>query len=379
MWDLKPEAPREIRGPYQQIATSVPGTFVGEHQPLCAKIAHKFTILRSHSHTDNGHATGYHYVLTGYKADFADGDTRIPNNTLYPSAGSIVVRELGSRGSIPAYVNLPNPMAAGGPGFYGAEYAPFVIESDPVQPDFEVKDVRVAGHGGPARLGNRQRLLSRLEGLHEKIPGDTRAGIMSTYYEKAYNLVSSPEAKKAFDIKAEPESLRAEYGYTSLGQCALLARRMVEAGCRFVGIDHGSWDTHFDCFPSQEKDLFPHADRAFSALINDLEARGLLESTLVVMLGEMGRTPRINGRAGRDHWSMAQSVIFAGGGIKPGQVVGATDQHAAAPVTEPVGVGDLLRTIFAQMGIDSTKTYYTPLGRPVPIVKDGRIVRELLS
>lgn len=379
MWDLKPDAPREIRGPYEPIATSVPGTFVGQHQPLCAKIAHKYTILRSHSHADNGHATGYHYVLTGYKADFADGDTRIPNNTLYPSAGSIVVRELGARGSVPAYINLPNPMAAGGPGFFGAEYAPFVIEADPVQPDFEVKDVRVGGRSASARLGNRQRLLHQFEGLREKIPGDTRAGVMSTYYEKAYNLISSPEAKQAFDIKAEHESLRAEYGYTSLGQCALLARRLVESGCRFVGIDHGSWDTHFDCFPSQEKDLFPHADRAFSALINDLDQRGLLDSTLVVMLGEMGRTPRINGRAGRDHWSMAQSVILAGGGIKPGQVVGATDQHASAPITEPVGVGDLLRTIFHVMGIDSTKTYYTPLGRPVPIVKDGRIVHELLS
>ena len=158
--------------------------------------------------------------------------------------------------------------------------------------------------------------------------------------------------------------MRERYGYTSLGQCALLARRLVESGCRFVGIDHGSWDTHFDCFPSQEKDLFPHADRAFSALVGDLSERGLLDSTLVLMLGEMGRTPRINGRAGRDHWSMAQSVILAGGGIKPGQVIGSTDEQAAYPTSHLVGVGDLWRTVFHLMGIDSTKTYYTPLGRP---------------
>ena len=207
----------------------------------------------------------------------------------------------------------------------------------------------------------------------------SRPAVMSNYYEKAYDLISSPAAKEAFDIASEPESLRAEYGFTSLGQCALLARRLVEAGCRFVGVDHGSWDTHFDCFPSLEKDLFPHADRAFSALINDLSQRGLLDSTLVVMMGEMGRTPRINARAGRDHWSMAQSVLLAGGGIKPGQVIGATDRTASAPITEPVGVGDLLRTVFSLLGIDSNKSYYTPLGRPVPIVKEGRIVRELIS
>jgi uncharacterized protein (DUF1501 family) len=153
----------------------------------------------------------------------------------------------------------------------------------------------------------------------------------------------------------------------------------VEGGCRFVGIDHGSWDTHFDCFPSQEKDLFPHADRAFSALVCDLEERGLLDSTLVVMMGEMGRTPRINARAGRDHWSQAQSVLFAGAGIQRGVVIGATDHQAALPVSDPVGVEDLLRTIMHLMGIDSTKIYYTPLGRPVPIVNGGELVTDLLA
>ncbi|MFO1093313.1 MAG: DUF1501 domain-containing protein [Planctomycetaceae bacterium] len=202
---------------------------------------------------------------------------------------------------------------------------------------------------------------------------------MSTYYQKASELVNSPAAREAFEIRREPEATRARYGYTSLGQCSLLARRLVESGCRFVGIDHGSWDTHFDCFPSQEKDLFPHADRAFSALVCDLEERGLLDTTLVVMMGEMGRTPRINARAGRDHWSQAQSVLFAGGGIKPGIVVGATDHQASQPISNPVGVEDLLRTIMHLMGIDSTKIYYTPLGRPVPIVNGGEVVTDLLA
>lgn len=378
MWDMKPDAPAEIRGPYKPIATNVPGTLVGEHCWRSAKVADKFTILRSHSHKDNGHTTGYHYCLTGYKADFADGtNSRIPNNVLYPSLGSVVSRELGPRGSAPPYINLPDPMQAGGPGFYGAEHAPFVIESDPVQPDFEVKDLRLLDSVKADRMSLRRRLLAGVENI-EKQRASGRAEAMSTYYEKAYELITSPEAKKAFDINAEPEKVRAEYGYTSLGQSALLARRLVESGCRFVGIDHGSWDTHFTCFPSLENDLIPHADQAFSALVCDLERRGMLESTLVIMMGEMGRTPRINAQAGRDHWSQAQSVLFAGGGIKPGMVVGATDKQAAYPTTEPYGVEDLNRTIFNQLGIDASKTYLTPLGRPVPIVNGGRIIRELL-
>ena len=380
MWDLKPEAPAEIRGPYRPIPTAVPGTFVGEHLPLCAKVADKFTILRSHSHTDNGHKTGYHYVLTGYKSSLPDGDTiPIPNNILYPSIGSIMSRELGAAGSLPPYINLPVPMTSGGPGFYGAEYAPFVIESDPVAPDFEVRDLGAPADTEASRTAARKRLLAGIERLNE---GDGRSGrseVMSTYYRKAAELVNSPAAREAFEIGREAEPTRARYGYTSLGQCSLLARRLVEAGCRFVGIDHGSWDTHFDCFPSQEKDLFPHADRAFSALVSDLDERGLLESTLVVMMGEMGRTPRINGRAGRDHWSMAQSVLFAGAGIKRGVVVGATDHQAAQPISDPVGVEDLLRTIMHLMGIDSTKIYSTPLGRPVPIVNGGEVVTDLLA
>jgi uncharacterized protein (DUF1501 family) len=157
-----------------------------------------------------------------------------------------------------------------------------------------------------------------------------------------------------------------------------MARRLVESGCRFVGVDAPGWDVHFNCFPSLQNDLIPYADRAFSALITDLEQRGLLDETLVIMMGEMGRTPRVNAQAGRDHWSMAQTIIFAGGGTKPGQVIGATDAQAAAPTTEPVSVNDLLATISVLMGIDPTKTYYTPLGRPVPIVDGGTVIRELI-
>jgi hypothetical protein len=378
MWDLKPDAPTEIRGPFRPIQTRVPGTLISEHLPRCAAMANKFTILRNHSHNDNGHNTGYHYVMTGYKADFPDGTTRAPNNHLYPSVGSIIARELGPRSPVPVYVNVPDMMAGGGPGFYGSKYAPFVIESNPSQPDFEVRDLRPVEGISDARHERRRQLLADVEVLKRSGPQKGRPEAMSTYYQKAYDLVASPAARKGFDITSEPAALREAYGYTSLGQCALLARRLIEAGCRFVGVDHGGWDAHSTIFPSLQKDMLPHVDRAFSTLVNDLEQRGLLESTLVVMMGEMGRTPRVNTSAGRDHWSMAQSIVFAGGGIKPGRVIGSTDKQAAYPTSDPIGVQDLLRTLFHQMGIDTTKTYYTPQGRPVPIVDGGRVISDLL-
>ncbi len=376
MWDPKPDAPEEIRGPFLPIATNVQGTFVTDQLPLCAQIADRYTILRSHSHRDNGHSTGYHYVMTGRRANFPDGDNPIPNNDYFPSLGSIVSRELGPRGKLPPYINLPHPMGAGGPGFYGAEYAPFVIESDPTQPDFEVKDLNTVRGLSDRRLSTRRRLLAGIEELERDLTG--RAQTMSTYYSKAQGLITSPEARQAFDIHAEPAKVRERYGLTQIGQSALLARRLIEAGCRFVGVDAPGWDVHFNCFPSLQTDLIPYADRAFSALVLDLEERGLLDETLVVMMGEMGRTPRVNAQAGRDHWSMAQTVIFAGGGIKPGQVIGATDKQAAYPTSDPVGVNDLLATIHTLMGIDPTKQYYGPLGRPVPLTDGGRMIDELV-
>jgi hypothetical protein len=376
MWDMKPDAPVEIRGPYRPIRTNVVGTMVGEHCHRCATVADKYTILRTHSHNDNGHTTGSHYLLTGYRPNFADGaNSRVPVNELYPSIGSIVSRELGARANMPPYINMPHPLTAGGPGFYGAEHAPFVIESDPVQPDFEVRDLRPDDRVSSTREVRRQRALRNIES-QANLTGS--AATMGTYYNMARDLIASPAARRAFDLRSEPENLRARYGHSSLGQSALLSRRLVEAGCRFVGVDHGSWDTHFTCFPSLERDLIPHADQAFSALVTDLHDRGMLDSTLVVMMGEMGRTPRINNQAGRDHWSQAQSVLFAGGGVRPGRVIGATDRTAAVPTADPISIADILRTIFHLMGIDSDKTYLTPLGRPVPIVSGGNLIRELI-
>ena len=380
MWDLKPNAPQEIRGPFNPISTNVPGTHIGNILPHCAKVTDKFTILRSHSHNDNGHQTGRHWVLTGYRPNFGDGaGSPIPWNEIYPSIGSIVSRELGQGGAVPPYIEMPNPLGPGGPGFYGATYSPFTIDTDPVQPDFTVRDLNVAEGIDEQRFRLRRKLLIGTEQLGENGADAGRAKAMSTYYEKALDMVTSPQAKRAFHIQLESAKLRARYGHTSIGQCALLARRLVEGGCRFIGIDHGSWDTHTDNFTSHEKALVPPTDQALSALLTDLDDRGLLDETLVVMMGEMGRTPRINKDAGRDHWSACQTIIFAGGGIKRGAVIGASDNTASIPTTEPYGIQDLLRTICHLMGIDANKVYNTPLGRPVPIVNGGKVIDELLA
>jgi len=380
MWDLKPDAPAEIRGPFKPISTCVPGTQISELLPLSAGIVDKFTILRSHSHKDNAHQTGRHWVLTGYPPSFADGQARgIPFNELYPSIGSIISRELGPRGAVPPYVEIPNGLGPGGPGFYGAKYGPFTIDNDPVQADFRVRDLDIPGQVSEERFARRQRLLQGVEQLGAGSEAAGRAEMLRSYYEKAVDLVTSPEARRAFDLQAEDHKVRERYGFTSIGQCALMARRLVQAGCRFIGIDHGSWDTHFDNFTSHEKTLVPPTDRALFALLSDLDEQGMLDETLVVMMGEMGRTPRINKDAGRDHWSQCQTVILAGGGIRRGAVVGASDETASYPTTQPYGIQDLLRTIFGLLGVDADRIYQTPVGRPVQIVNGGHRIEELLA
>ena len=380
MWDLKPEAPAEIRGEFMPISTNVPGTQISELMPLCAKVADKYTILRSHSHADNGHSTGRHWVLTGYPPGFADGQAQgDPFNLRYPSIGSIMARELGSTGEVPPYIEMPNPLGPGGPGFYGPQFSPFTIRNDPAQPDFKVRDLNSPAALTDARFARRRQLLADVEGLGSSREATGKAHTLTNYYDKAIEMTTSPEARKAFDIRAESPEMRERYGYTTIGQSALLARRLVEAGCRFIGVDYGSWDTHFDNFTTHKQTLCPPTDRAFSTLVSDLDERGLLDETLVVMMGEMGRSPRITYDAGRDHWSMCQTVIMAGGGIRRGAVVGASDATASYPITQPYGIQDLLRTIFHLMGVDADKVYDDPLGRPVPIVTGGKRIDELLA
>ena len=247
-----------------------------------------------------------------------------------------------------------------------------------LQSTMSVRNLSVPETVGQSRFQLRQKLLAGTEQLSSVNQMVARPKSLTTYYDQAMGLMTSSKARDAFNIQLESPELREKYGYSSIGQCALLSRRLVEAGGRFIAIDHGSWDTHFDNFTSHEKSLCPPTDRALSALLTDLDDRGMLDETLVVMMGEMGRTPRINNDAGRDHWSACQTVILAGGGIKRGVVVGASDKTASYPTTQPYGIHDLLRTIFFLMGIDSDKVHLTPLGRPVPIVNGGKKIDEVL-
>ena len=266
------------------------------------------------------------------------------------------------------------------PGFLGARFAPFVIEADPASPEFAVRDV-VLPEGVSGERGQRRqdalREINRFERKAEEISKDVRS--LDTFYQRAHRLMTSPKAKEAFDIKREKESLRERYGATSLGQCCLLARRLVEGGCRFVTIENGHWDTHRDNTRSLRDLLVPSLDRALSTLVADLDERGLLDTTLVVLTTEFGRTPRINTMAGRDHWPNAFSIVMAGGGTRPGVVIGATDKIGAAVTNRPITPPDMAATILHALGIDPGTSLRTPLGRPVELAGGGKPVLELFG
>ncbi len=384
MWDLKPDAPAEFRGPFKEIATNVPGVRISQHLSKTARQLDKLTLIRSFTHTDAGHGPADHWMMTGYKPGpgFMDADGMVNNQR--PAYGAVVARELGPRGAMPAYVTVPSLPKSGGAAYLGPSAAPFVIASDPSAPDFSVRDLQLA-HGVDAnRLENRRSLIRSLDRFQNeaeaKLAADssTRASATSTYYQKAFELVTSPQAKEAFDISKENPKLRDEYGRHSLGQSCLMARRLIEAGVRFVTIDHGNWDTHSKNFESLANNLLPTLDAAFATLLRDLADRGLLESTLVIVTGEFARTPRINNTAGRDHWPNGMTIPIAGGGVKGGIVYGASDARAEKPATDPVGPADLAATIYHLMGIDRSKTYYGPLGRPLPILDHGKPIEGIL-
>ncbi len=377
MWDLKPDAPSEIRGDFEPIDTSVPGIQIGDVLPKTSKVADKFAILRSLTHTDSDHGRGFHVMMTGKKAGVGDFNGN-QNNNQHPCLGSMVA-QLGETGALPPYISVPNFLNSGGPSFLGASYGPFVIEADPAAPDFAVRDIALPLGVGDARGNRRREALRKINALEqqtERVAKQVRS--LDAFYEKAYNLMTSRAAKQAFDIALEPDTVREEYGMTSIGQCCLLARRMVEAGCRFVSIENGHWDTHRKNTWSLRELLCPSFDQAIPALLNDLQQRGLLDSTLVVVTTEFGRTPRINQLAGRDHWPNAFSMLMAGGGTKVGQVIGATDKQAGSVADRPISPEDMCATILHVLGIDHRKVLHTPLGRPVPLVDGGKVISELV-
>lgn len=376
-FDPKPEAPVEIRGEYRPINTAVPGIQFSQPMKKLAAIADKLAIVRSIHHNQGNHGAGNHYMMTG-------APPRIPVGcgafvSFHPSLGSATAYERGAPDGLPAYFTLPKMSRSGGPNFLGAKYAPFVVPDDPNRKSFRVRDVSVPGGLLADRIACRtdiRQQIDRLERYSEQAVADP-ALAFDQYYEQAYSLVTSPAAKKAFDIHSEPPAARESYGRNSFGQRALLARRLVEAGVPFVTLYHGGWDHHAKIFESIEKKLRPF-EASIAALISDLEQRGLLDTTLVVALGEFGRTPKVNSRGGRDHWSNAMSVMFAGCGIPGGQVVGSTDRSGYAANERVLSPENFVSTIYSKLGIDPGKIYRTPQGRPVHLVSDATPIQELM-
>jgi hypothetical protein len=376
-FDPKPLAPQEIRGEFFPIDTRIPGVQFSEHLPRLAALADKLAIVRSIRHDQGNHGAGNHYMMTG-------APPRIPVGcgafvSFHPSLGSVTAHQRGARNGLPAYFSLPQMSRSGGPNFLGAQFAPFVVPNDPNSSSFRVRDVALPKGLESERFDRRKSLRAELDQLPRltRQAGDP-VGAVDEYYERGYELIASQEAQAALDIHREEASVRERYGRNSFGQRALLARRLVEAGVPFITLYEGGWDHHRDLFASCRKRL-PEFDRTLAALIEDLEERGLLQETLVVVLGEFGRTPKINKDAGRDHWSNAMSVLFAGGGTPGGIVVGATDPQGYSAVDRVLSPENFASTIYRKLGIDPNMILYTPQGRPAHLVSDPTPIVELMG
>ncbi|MCY2945825.1 MAG: DUF1501 domain-containing protein [Planctomycetota bacterium] len=392
IWDLKPEAPTEIRGEFKPIATSVPGIRIGEHLPHLAKQAHRYAIIRSLTHTDSTHETAFYAMLAGRVRDPGLGITPLASD--YPHIGSVVAKVREKSGVISPFVATRDTIENGGgeqhypglgPGFLGPKYAATVLHSDNLhQPDFHYRGLSLAAGLSPERFDERRRLLNQVNRQGQrKVPFDL-AQAKDAHFDQAVSLLTSPQARRALDLDKEPRKVREQYGMTLYGQHLLLARRLVEAGVSLVtvywnqmlprgDISPGQpfWDTHKNNFVKLKDHLLPSVDRPISVLLDDLAQRGLLDQTLVVWMSEFGRTPKIDkdAQGGRHHWPHANSVVLAGGGIQGGQVYGATDKHAAFPAADPVTPGDLAATIYHGLGMDPDTEIHDRLNRPYRITE----------
>jgi hypothetical protein len=379
--DLKPDAPSSVRGVFNPIRTKVPGIEICEHLPKLAGVTDKFSLIRSFTHNDAGHGPADHHMLTGYHPNAAFNAGLSPNNQ-HPSFGSVIGQRLGARGGagVPPYVCLPGMHPSASSAYLGPGAVPFVIETDPNSPAFEIPDIQPPLHVDAGRIADRRALLSQVDRFQKaaELRANPATTERSVFAERAVSLMTSPEAKRAFDLQREDAVLRDLYGRTTLGQSCLMARRLVEAGVRCVTINHQNWDTHSRGFATLKDDLLPKLDAALSALFTDLEERGMLRSTVVVVTGEFGRTPKINKDAGRDHWSRCFTVLLAGGGIQGGRVIGKSDAQASDPAESPYGPEDLAATVYHLMGIPPHDEMLTQEGRPVMLSNSGRIIRGLL-
>ena len=325
LFDPKPDAPREIRGGFSAIPTTVPGVHFSELLPRCAKAFNRFSVIRSIYSREAIHEKAKQYIYSGSR----------PNNAFkHPVYGSVIAKELGALSGVPPFVVIPSKDIAADAGFLGSAYDPFVT-GDPGSKSFKVQDLSLPVGVGIDEAQSRARLLAALDDDLRRVEKSRLVEGMDHFYQKALDLVTSPEAKKAFDIDAEPDKLRDAYGRNTAGQGALLARRLVESGVRLVTVFHGGYDTHIGN-DKINKTLYPVFDQAYTALLEDLEQRGLLETTLVLAIGEFGRTPKINHSAGRDHWPGVFSIAAAGAGVPGGQVIGSSDATGSEPKDRPV-------------------------------------------
>ncbi|MFI5457509.1 MAG: DUF1501 domain-containing protein [Isosphaerales bacterium] len=391
-WDLKPDAPEDIRGPFRSIPTNVPGISISEHFPLLAQQAHRLSIVRSMNHDDAAHLSTAHRILTGHLAPTPNSDAAGPSSRDWPHLGALVSKLRPTKGAIPSAVNMPwtvmHPAAPGGKapgqdaGWLGKAYDPFHIEGDPNASGFHIEGLGLPEGTSPGRLADRRGLLKQLADAADL----SGKGIQSWdgYQQKALDALVSAEARGAFQIDREDPRLRDRYGRHIHGQCLLLARRLIEAGVGLVTVNwHNDgqffWDTHGNNFNQLKHRLMPPADQGFSALVEDLDGRGLLNETLVVWVGEFGRSPRINkANSGREHWPHCYSAVLAGAGVRGGSILGASDRWAAYPARDPVSPEDLGATILHALGIEPATMVKDALDRPLRI-NDGIPVLPLFG
>jgi len=370
-WDPKPKADEKYRGTFGAIPTNVDGIVISEHLPMCAKVTDKVTIIRSMTAKDAVHESAQAFMLTGHAP--------LPG-LLYPAVGSIVANELPARNELPPYVLTGGAAAIWEQAtFLGPKNNPFVA-GNPNEENYRVRDLDLPLGVDWARVEQRQSLLTMADRYFRQFDTAKVIDSTNTHYQTALNLISSPRAKKAFNIGSEPVAVRERYGRSGMGQGCLLARRLVESGVRFISVRGSGWDHHQEVFNTLSRDNLPEFDRAFSALVEDLSQRGMLENTLVIAATEFGRTPEINVNAGRDHWPNAFSIVIAGGGIQGGRVIGQTDRNCFAVTERPVHVEEFLATVYVKLGIDFEKVYPTPIGRPVRIIDEPfEPIKELLA
>jgi len=371
-FDMKPDAPEEVRGKYKPIDTDVPGTRIGELLPNMARMMGQVALVRSGSHNNDHHETATNWVLSG-RFGSAFGD--------YPAIGAVVAHEVGFQSALPPYMSIPrNPSFTwelGKSAWLGGRYESFRT-GDPNDPSFKVQDVAPAEPLSARRIERRQSLLSAVDKLARNVEGNDQITTYDEFHERAATMILSREARSAFEIEQEDPRLRDRYGRTTFGQSCLLARRVIERGVRFATINFGGWDHHGKIFESLDKKL-PEFDLGFSTLISDMQERGLLKDTLVVAFGEFGRTPKINKDAGRDHWGPAASMLFAGAGVRGGLVLGATDKDGAYATKRPVAPADVCFTILDALGINPDKMLVDPSGRPIHILESGANIKELYA